>query len=91
MDEAEYTELDRQVAGLGDEFAEGIKRLASAPALQRALLSAALNDLVWTLYINFADDRDVLHDDLAALAEAVHSSTEEHREMARQEHIAKPD
>ena len=90
MDQAEYTELDRQVAGLGDAFAEGIKRLASAPTLQRGLLSAALNDLVWTLYINFPDDRDLLHDDLAALAYAVQSSTQDHQEMARQEGIAKP-
>lgn len=90
MDEAEYTELDRQVAGLGDAFAQGIKRLATAPAVQRGLLSAALNDLAWTLYINFADDRDVLHEELAALAVAVRSSMEEHREMARQERTAKP-
>lgn len=90
MDEAEYTELDRQVAGLGDAFADGIKRLASAPALQRALLSAALNDLVWTLYINFPDDRDLLHDDLTALGQSVQTSTEDHQEMARQELSAKP-
>ena len=88
MDEADYTDLDRQVAGLGEAFARGIKEIASAPAVQRGLLCAALNDLVWTLYIAFADDRDVLHDELVALAGAVRSSSQEHREMAQQEYAA---
>ena len=85
MEDTEYTELDRQVARLGDAFAGGIKQLASSPAVQRGLLTAALNDLVWTLYIQFPDDRDVLQEELSLLADSVRSSTEEHQEMARQE------
>jgi hypothetical protein len=85
VEDAEYTELDRQVARLGDAFAGGIKQLASSPAVQRGLMTAALNDLIWTLYIQFPDDRDLLHEELSLLADAVHSSTEEHQEMARQE------
>jgi len=90
VDDPEYTELDRQVAGLGDAFAQGIKQLASSGDVQRGLLTAALNELVWTLYINFPDDRDVLHEELALLSDAVRASTAEHREMARQETLAKP-
>jgi hypothetical protein len=82
MEEADYTELDRRIAALGDRFADGIKELASSPAVQRGLLAAALSDLVWTLYIAFADDRDMLHDELASLAAAVRSASEEHRDMA---------
>jgi len=85
VENAEYTELDRQVARLGDAFAHGIKQLASSPAVQRGLLTAALNDLVWTLYIQFPDDRDALHEELSLLGASVHSSTQEHEEMARQE------
>ena len=90
MEETEYTELDRQVARLGDAFAGGIKQIASSPAVQRGLLTAALNDLVWTLYIHFPDDRDVLVEELALLSESVQSSTEEHQEMVRQETLIRP-
>lgn len=90
MEDAEYTELDRQVASLGDAFAQGVKQLASSPVVRRGLLTAALNDLVWTLYIQFPDDRDVLHEELSLLADAVHSSTEEHEEMVRQETLSRP-
>ena len=90
MEDTEYTEFDRQVARLGDAFALGIKQIASSPAVQRGLLTAALNELVWTLYIQFPDHRDVLVEELALLSTSVQSSTEEHQEMARQEALTRP-
>jgi len=88
VDEADYTELDRRIAALGEKFAGGIKALASSPVVQRGLLSAALSDLVWTLYIEFPDDRDALQAELALLATAVGSSSAEHRAMASTEAAA---
>jgi hypothetical protein len=84
MDEPD-TELDRQVAQLSKDFAEGVRSLASSPSLRDGLLRACFNDLVWELYFAFPESRFVLEDELEGLASAVRASAAEDREKAAAE------
>ncbi len=71
MTDPAATPLDNQIEAITRDFAKRLDELATMPALRSGLLTAAIGDLIWTLYHDMPDVRHDLADALEGFPQAI--------------------
>jgi len=82
MADRKNTELDERLTSLADQFSSALDGMAGGPMLRSGLLRAGINEIVWSLYFDFPEDRMTLADELSELARAVSEGSIERPEKA---------
>jgi hypothetical protein len=81
----QWTEIDRSLAQLSDDYAEGASALSAHPVLREGLVKAAMNEAIWALYRAFPDARYELAEHLDCMGDVVRDQAHEDDEQERTE------